>query len=69
VLLALVLTDAAFGMVTRVVPTLNAFQVAVPAKVVLGLTLVGASMPFVAGWLATELQADVRAALETLRVG
>jgi flagellar biosynthesis protein FliR len=69
VLLALVLTDAAFGMVTRVVPTLNAFQVAVPAKVVLGLTLVGASMPFVANWLGTELQTDVRMALETLRVG
>ena len=69
VLLALVLTDAAFGMVTRVVPTLNAFQVAVPAKVVLGLLLIGASMPFVAGWLATELQADVRTALESLRVG
>jgi flagellar biosynthetic protein FliR len=68
VLLALILTDAAFGMVTRVVPTLNAFQVAVPAKVVLGLLLVGASMPFVAGWLAGELQNDVRQALETLRV-
>jgi flagellar biosynthesis protein FliR len=69
VLLALVLTDAAFGMVTRVVPTLNAFQVAVPAKVVLGLLLIGASMPFVAGWLGTELQADVRTALESLRIG
>jgi flagellar biosynthetic protein FliR len=69
VLLALILTDAAFGMVTRVVPTLNAFQVAVPAKVVLGLVLVGASMPFVAGWLATELQNDVRQALGSLRVG
>jgi flagellar biosynthetic protein FliR len=69
VLLALVLTDAAFGMVTRVVPTLNAFQVAVPAKVVLGLLLIGTSMPFVAGWLGTELQADVRSALESLRIG
>jgi flagellar biosynthesis protein FliR len=68
VLLALILTDAAFGMVTRVVPTLNAFQVAVPAKVVLGLLLVGATMPFVANWLGTELQGDVRMALETLRV-
>jgi flagellar biosynthetic protein FliR len=68
VLLALILTDAAFGMVTRVVPTLNAFQVAIPAKVVLGLLLVGASMPFVAGWLATELQNDVRTALESLRI-
>jgi flagellar biosynthetic protein FliR len=69
VLLALILTDAAFGMVTRVVPTLNAFQVAVPAKVVLGLLLVGASMPFVANWLGTSLQDDVRSALETLRIG
>jgi flagellar biosynthesis protein FliR len=69
VLLALILTDAAFGMVTRVVPTLNAFQVAVPAKVVLGLLLVGTSMPFVANWLGTELQGDVRQALDTLRVG
>ena len=69
VLIALILTDTAFGMVTRVVPTLNAFQVAVPAKVVLGLLLVGASMPFVAGWLGSELQTDVRQALETLRVG
>lgn len=69
VLLALILTDAAFGMVTRVVPTLNAFQVAVPAKVVLGLLLVGASMPFVANWLQTSLQDDVRSALLTLRIG
>ncbi|HET6508885.1 MAG TPA: flagellar biosynthetic protein FliR [Baekduia sp.] len=69
VLLALILTDAAFGMVTRVVPTLNAFQVAVPAKVVLGLLLVGASMPFVANWLGASLQEDVRSALETLRIG
>lgn len=68
VLVALILTDTAFGMVTRVVPTLNAFQVAVPAKVVLGLLLVGASMPFVAGWLSTELQNDVRLALDTLRL-
>jgi flagellar biosynthetic protein FliR len=69
VLIALILTDTAFGMVTRVVPTLNAFQVAIPAKVVLGLMLVGASMPFVAGWLANELHNDVRIALDTLRVG
>jgi flagellar biosynthetic protein FliR len=69
VLIALILTDTAFGMVTRVVPTLNAFQVAIPAKVVLGLMLVGASMPFVASWLANELHNDVRIALDTLRVG
>lgn len=69
VLIALILTDAAFGMVTRVVPTLNAFQVAVPAKVVLGLLLIGASMPFVANWLGTELQTDVGAALQSIKLG
>jgi flagellar biosynthetic protein FliR len=69
VLIALILTDTAFGMVTRVVPTLNAFQVAIPAKVVLGLVLIGASMPFVAGWLGSELQTDVRQALSTLQLG
>jgi flagellar biosynthetic protein FliR len=69
VLLALILTDAAFGVVTRVVPQLNVFQVGLPAKVVIGLLLIGATMPFVAGWIGQQLQADIGAALETLRVG
>lgn len=69
VLLALLLTDAAFGVVSRVVPQLNVFQVGFPAKVVIGLLLVGATMPFVAGWISNELQADVGAALDTLKVG
>jgi flagellar biosynthetic protein FliR len=69
VLLALILTDAAFGVITRVVPQLNVFQVGLPAKVVVGIVLIGATMPFVAGWIADQLQADVGAALNTLRVG
>jgi flagellar biosynthetic protein FliR len=69
VMLALILTDAAFGMVTRVVPTLNVFQVGIPAKVVVGLLLVGASMPFVGGWLGDQLQTDIGLALDALRVG
>ncbi|QEC46862.1 flagellar biosynthetic protein FliR [Baekduia soli] len=69
VLLALTLTDAAFGVVSRVVPQLNVFQVGIPAKVIVGLLLIGATMPFVAGWLSGQLQADVGAALNTLRVG
>jgi flagellar biosynthetic protein FliR len=69
VLLALTLTDAAFGVVSRVVPNLNVFQVGLPAKVVIGILLIGATMPFVAGWLAGQLQADVGAALHTLKVG
>jgi flagellar biosynthetic protein FliR len=68
VILALILTDAAFGVVSRVVPQLNVFAVGFPAKVVVGLLLVGATMPFVAGWMAEELQRDVGSALNTLRI-
>jgi flagellar biosynthesis protein FliR len=69
VLLAVLLTDVAFGLVSRVVPQLNVFAVGFPAKVTVGLVLVGASLPFVAGWLGDELQRSVAAALQSLRVG
>jgi flagellar biosynthetic protein FliR len=68
VLLALILTDAAFGVVSRVVPQLNVFAVGFPAKVVVGLLLVAATLPFVAGWISGQLQQDVGAALQTLKV-
>ena len=68
VLLALVLTDAAFGLVTRVVPQLNVFSVGLPAKVLVGLVLVGASLPFVAGHLTRELEVSVQTALGSLGV-
>ena len=68
VLLALILTDAAFGVVSRVVPQLNVFAVGFPAKVVVGLLLVTATLPFVAGWIGDELQQDVGIALQALRV-
>lgn len=68
VILALTLTDAAFGVVSRVVPQLNVFQVGFPAKVVVGLLLISVSLPFVAGWLADELQRNVGLAMDTLKV-
>ncbi len=52
VLIALLITDVAFGVVSRVVPQLNVFAVGFPAKVAVALLLVGASLPFVAGWIA-----------------
>jgi flagellar biosynthetic protein FliR len=69
VLLALVLTDAAFGIVARVMPQLNVFSVGFPAKVAVGLLLIGVSMPFVAGWISDELQRSVALALRSLHVG
>lgn len=68
VLLALIVTDAAIGVVSRVVPQLNVFAVGFPAKVAVGLLLVGVSLPFVAGWLSDELQRSVSTALDSLRV-
>jgi flagellar biosynthetic protein FliR len=69
VMLALVVTDAAFGVVSRVVPQLNVFAVGFPAKVGIGLVLVAATLPFVAQWISGELQTDVGLALRALRVG
>jgi flagellar biosynthetic protein FliR len=68
VMLAVLLTDVAFGLVSRVVPQLNVFAVGFPAKVTVGLVLVGASLPFMAGWLGDELQNSVASALHTLKV-
>jgi flagellar biosynthetic protein FliR len=68
VLLAVVLTDAAFGIVSRVVPQLNVFAVGFPAKVTVGLVVIGASLPFMAGWLDDELQRSVGSALHALKV-
>lgn len=68
ILLALVITDVAFGVVSRVVPQLNVFAVGFPAKVAVGLVLIGVTLPFVAGWLGDELQRSVGAALSSLRV-
>ncbi len=50
VLLAVVITDLGFGMVSRVVPQMNVFAVGFPAKILVALLVVGASLPFTAGW-------------------
>lgn len=68
VLLAAVITDVAFGVVSRVVPQLNVFGVGFPVKVVAGLLVVAASLPFVSGWVSDQLATSVGQALQTLRV-
>lgn len=69
VLIALLITDAAFGVVSRVVPQLNVFAVGFPAKVAVALLLVGASLPFVASWISNQMSSSVGAALGALHVG
>ncbi len=69
VLLALVITDAAFGVVSKVMPQLNVFAMGFPAKVAIGLLIIGVSMPFFAGYVTDELQRSVGLALRALKVG
>jgi flagellar biosynthetic protein FliR len=68
VMLAVIITDAAFGVVARVVPQLNVFAVGFPAKVTIGLLVLGVSLPFAAGWISDQLQQSVSAALQSLKV-
>jgi flagellar biosynthesis protein FliR len=68
VLIAVTIVDAAFGVVSKVVPQMNIFAVGFPAKMLVGLTLIGATLPFVSGFVATQLQESVRLALEFLKV-
>jgi flagellar biosynthetic protein FliR len=68
VVLAIVITDAAFGVVSRVVPQLNVFAVGFPAKVTVGLVMIGVSLPFAVGWISDELQRSVATALQSIRL-
>jgi flagellar biosynthetic protein FliR len=68
VVLAMLLTDVAFGLVAKMMPQLNVFAVGFPAKVTVGLLVIGASLPFVGTWIADELQRSVATALHSLKV-
>ena len=68
VLIALIITDAGFGVVSRVMPQLNVFAVGFPAKILVGFLLIGTSLPFVANWIGDQLTQSVSDALKTLQV-
>jgi flagellar biosynthetic protein FliR len=67
VVIALVLTDVAFALVSRAVPQMNVFQVGLPAKVLVGFATFAAALPFVATNLSDRLQELVVQALTALR--
>jgi flagellar biosynthetic protein FliR len=68
VLVALLITDVAFGVVSRVVPQLNVFAVGFPTKVAVTMLVVAASLPFFSNWLSEQLSVSVGAALGALHV-
>lgn len=68
VVVALLITDVAFGVVSRVVPQLNVFAVGFPTKVAVALLVIGASLPFTANWISNQLSVSVGDALGALHV-
>jgi flagellar biosynthetic protein FliR len=63
VILALLITDVAFGMVSRIVPQLNVFGVGFPMKVGVTMLVVAASLPFLGGFMSNQLSNAVLGAL------
>jgi flagellar biosynthetic protein FliR len=63
VVLTLLITDVAFGMVSRVVPQMNVFSVAFPLKVGVSLLVVAATLPFLGGWMQNQIYTSVATAL------
>jgi flagellar biosynthetic protein FliR len=68
VLIALLITDVAFGVVSRVVPQLNVFAVGFPTKVAVAMLVVGAALPFTANWISDQMSVSVGAALGAMHV-
>lgn len=66
VMVALILTDAALGIVTRAVPQMNVFVVSFPVKIVVGMLVLVASLPFAGGWIGDQVQTSVREAMRTV---
>jgi flagellar biosynthesis protein FliR len=67
VVLTLVLTDAAFGLLARAVPQMNVFFVGIPAKILIGLTVIAASLPFVARHVVGDVETAILHSLQALR--
>jgi flagellar biosynthetic protein FliR len=68
-LIALLLVDAALGMIARSVPQMNVFFVGVPAKILVGIAVVSASLPFFSTRLGEELERSVEQTLRVLAIG
>jgi flagellar biosynthesis protein FliR len=69
VILAIIVTDIAFGMVTKVVPQLNVFSVGFTVKVGVTLLIVGVSLPFLGNWITGQLETSLATTLHSLRIG
>ena len=69
VMLAIVITDIALGMVSKVVPQVNVFAVGFTVKVGVTLLIVGASLPFMGNFMTNQLEGSLSTTLHALRIG
>lgn len=67
VLLALVVTDAGFGVVSKVVPQLNIFAVGFPAKLLVTFGIIIASLPFTVGFISGSVPNAIHHAVDAIR--
>jgi flagellar biosynthesis protein FliR len=67
-MIAMIITDASFGVVAKVSPQLTVFQVGMPAKIMIAFLVLGASLPFAAHFIADSLQGGVSDSLKSLKV-
>jgi flagellar biosynthetic protein FliR len=67
-IVAMLITDASFGLVARVAPQMNIFAVGFPAKIAVAFLVLGVSLPFAGGFIANSLQAGVGGAMQSLKV-
>ena len=66
VLICLVVTDVAFGIVSRAAPQMNVFTLGLPAKVLVAFGVMAVSLPIVATSVRSELEGAVYDALRFL---
>jgi flagellar biosynthesis protein FliR len=66
IILALLITDVAFGLVSKVMPQMNAFSVAFPVKVGVSMLVVAACLPFLGNWMSGQMYTSVATALHAL---
>jgi flagellar biosynthesis protein FliR len=69
VILALIITDIALGMISKVVPQVNVFAVGFTVKVGVTLLIVGVSLPFIGGWMTGQLETSLFTTLHGLKIG
>jgi flagellar biosynthetic protein FliR len=69
VMLAIIVTDIALGMVSKVVPQVNVFAVGFTVKVGVTLLIVGVSLPFLGSWMTGQLETSLYTTLHSLRIG